>query len=299
MAKNSEKKRNAGSTNGRADGRNENSNGRQQQQQNQQQREQQQEGYHFFARLTTLPLISDTLNTLHANAITHQALKTANSIIFPVANQLNSHFKTQLLQVDAVATRSLDQMERRFPIVKRPTRDIFEKAKNAVGMEGWVAGAEGLVEKWIPLPQDEQENNNRRRQQQQQQRQQQGSQENKQGGIIYRALSLPIVATHRVYVSVTHRGKKLAQDVSQEAQQRYRHWLPEGWQKRVDPVVASVDQEWRREGVTYTQRASNIVRVTSEQTAPMMREATDYLRGQMSRWINANGHAPNRPVGVN
>ncbi|KAK3814606.1 MAG: hypothetical protein J3R72DRAFT_376268 [Linnemannia gamsii] len=89
----------------------------------------------FLTRVRTIPLIADSVSTLHSyakdNKYGRYALDTAGSAVVivnqytePYQTRLQPHLQPHISKVDQFATKSLDLIENTFPIVTKPTAEI-------------------------------------------------------------------------------------------------------------------------------------------------------------------------------
>lgn len=90
----------------------------------------------FIARVSSIPLIQDSVSTLHSyakdNKYSRYALDTAGSAVETV-NKYTEPYQTRLQphisKVDQIANKSLDILENTFPIVTKPTSEIVTQVK--------------------------------------------------------------------------------------------------------------------------------------------------------------------------
>ncbi|KAG0300753.1 hypothetical protein BGZ98_008925 [Dissophora globulifera] len=84
----------------------------------------------FIARVSSLPLIQDSVSTLHSiakdNKYSRYALDTAGSAPY------QTRFQPQISKVDQIASKSLDLLENTFPIVTKPTSEIVTQVKKPI-----------------------------------------------------------------------------------------------------------------------------------------------------------------------
>ncbi|KAF9921032.1 hypothetical protein FBU30_008973 [Linnemannia zychae] len=94
----------------------------------------------FLSRVKSIPLIHDSVSTLHSyakdNKYGRYALNTAGSAVEtvtkyaePVQTRLQPHLQPHISKVDQLATKSLDLFENTFPIVTKPTAEIVTQVK--------------------------------------------------------------------------------------------------------------------------------------------------------------------------
>ncbi|KAF8930736.1 hypothetical protein BGZ47_000408 [Haplosporangium gracile] len=90
----------------------------------------------FIARVSSLPLIHDSVSTLHSyakdNKYSRYALDTAGSAVETVSKYTepySTRLQPAISKVDQIATKSLDVFETTFPIVTKPTAEIVTKVK--------------------------------------------------------------------------------------------------------------------------------------------------------------------------
>ncbi|KAG0266915.1 hypothetical protein BG011_000054 [Mortierella polycephala] len=90
----------------------------------------------FIARVSSLPLVHDSVSTLHSYAKDYKysryALDTAGSAVDTVSKYTESYqsrFQPHISKVDQMATKSLDLFETTFPIVTKPTAEIVTQVK--------------------------------------------------------------------------------------------------------------------------------------------------------------------------
>ncbi|KAF9181571.1 hypothetical protein BGZ50_005448 [Haplosporangium sp. Z 11] len=97
----------------------------------------------FFSRVTSIPLIHDSVATLHSyakeNKFSRFALDTAGSAVDTVSkytegyqSRLQPHLQPHIAKVDQLASKSLDILENKFPIVTKPTAEIVTQVKKPI-----------------------------------------------------------------------------------------------------------------------------------------------------------------------
>ncbi|GJJ70162.1 hypothetical protein EMPS_02511 [Entomortierella parvispora] len=94
----------------------------------------------FISRVSSIPVIHDGFSTLHSyakdNKYSRYALDTAGSAVETVnkytegyQSRLQPHLQPHISKVDQLATKSLDILQNRFPIVSKPTAEIVTQVK--------------------------------------------------------------------------------------------------------------------------------------------------------------------------
>ncbi|KAF9125317.1 hypothetical protein BGW39_007508 [Mortierella sp. 14UC] len=97
----------------------------------------------FLTRVSSIPLIADSVSTLHSyakdNKYGRYALDTAGSAVVtvnkytePYQTRLQPHLQPHISKVDQLATKSLDLFENTFPIVTKPTAEIVTQVKKPI-----------------------------------------------------------------------------------------------------------------------------------------------------------------------
>ncbi|KAG0364987.1 hypothetical protein BC939DRAFT_462461 [Gamsiella multidivaricata] len=97
----------------------------------------------FISRVSSIPLIHDSVTTLHSyakdNKYGRYALDTAGSAVETVnkytegyQSRLQPHLQPHIAKVDQLATKSLDLIEGTFPIVTKPTSEIVTQVKKPI-----------------------------------------------------------------------------------------------------------------------------------------------------------------------
>ncbi|KAF9210185.1 hypothetical protein BGZ49_000006 [Haplosporangium sp. Z 27] len=93
----------------------------------------------FIARVSSIPLIHDSVSTLHSiakdNKYSRYALDTAGSAVDTVSKYTEGYQKTVqpiTSKVDQIANKSLDILETTFPIVTKPTSEIVTQVKKPI-----------------------------------------------------------------------------------------------------------------------------------------------------------------------
>ncbi|KAF9187201.1 hypothetical protein BGZ50_002058 [Haplosporangium sp. Z 11] len=93
----------------------------------------------FIARVSSLPLVHDSVSTLHSyakdNKYSRYALDTAGSAVVTVSKYTESYqnrLQPHISKVDQMATKSLDLLETTFPIVTKPTAEIVTQVKKPI-----------------------------------------------------------------------------------------------------------------------------------------------------------------------
>ncbi|KAG0236780.1 hypothetical protein B0O80DRAFT_503902 [Mortierella sp. GBAus27b] len=93
----------------------------------------------FIARVSSIPLIHDSVSTLHSyakdNKYSRYALESAGSAVETV-NKYTEPYQTRLQphisKVDQIANKSLDLLETTFPIVTKPTSEVVAQVKKPI-----------------------------------------------------------------------------------------------------------------------------------------------------------------------
>ncbi|KAK9729546.1 hypothetical protein K7432_000227 [Basidiobolus ranarum] len=96
---------------------------------------------HIVSRIYEIPVIQDGVNAVKSyvndsnSRYVHFVADTANSafttavkVIKPVQN----YFQRQIQQVDALGCQSLDYLEGKFPLIKKPTNEVVETCRSTV-----------------------------------------------------------------------------------------------------------------------------------------------------------------------
>ncbi|KAF9096017.1 hypothetical protein BGX23_012177 [Mortierella sp. AD031] len=93
----------------------------------------------FIARVGALPLIHDSVSTLHSyakdNKYSRYALDTAGSAVETVSKYTEPYqtrLQPTISKVDQIANKSLDLFENTFPIVTKPTAEIVDTVKKPI-----------------------------------------------------------------------------------------------------------------------------------------------------------------------
>ncbi|KAF9572669.1 hypothetical protein EC968_009569 [Mortierella alpina] len=93
----------------------------------------------FIARVSSLPLVHDSVSTLHSyakdNKYSRYALDTAGSAVETVSKYTEPYqtrLQPHISKVDQIATKSLDLFETTFPIVTKPTSEIVTQVKKPI-----------------------------------------------------------------------------------------------------------------------------------------------------------------------
>ncbi|GJJ71289.1 hypothetical protein EMPS_03639 [Entomortierella parvispora] len=93
----------------------------------------------FIARVSSLPLIHDSVSTLHSiakdNKYSSYALDTVGSAVGTVSKYTEGYqtrLQPHISKVDQIATKSLDLFETTFPIVTKPTAEIVTQVKKPI-----------------------------------------------------------------------------------------------------------------------------------------------------------------------
>ncbi|KAF8951176.1 hypothetical protein BGZ46_004127 [Entomortierella lignicola] len=98
-----------------------------------------QTGFSFISRVTSIPLVKDSVSTLHSyandNKYSRYALDKAGSTLESVnkyTEGYQSRLQPHIAKVDQLATKSLDILEVNFPIVTKPTSEIVNQVTKPV-----------------------------------------------------------------------------------------------------------------------------------------------------------------------
>jgi len=95
----------------------------------------------FITRVSSIPLIHDSVSTLHSYAKDNKygrlaldkagsAVETVNKYTEGYQKSLQPHLQPHIAKVDQLASKSLDIIEGKFPIVTKPTAEIVTQVKN-------------------------------------------------------------------------------------------------------------------------------------------------------------------------
>ncbi|KAG0234325.1 hypothetical protein BGW42_006717 [Actinomortierella wolfii] len=93
----------------------------------------------FFAKVAAIPLVQDSVTYAKESKYGKYAIDTASSAALtvskytePVQKTLQPHLQPHLTKVDELATKSLEYVEHKFPIVTQPTTEIVTQVKKPI-----------------------------------------------------------------------------------------------------------------------------------------------------------------------
>ncbi|KAK9685483.1 hypothetical protein K7432_015484 [Basidiobolus ranarum] len=96
---------------------------------------------HMATRIYEIPVVQDSVNAVksyieHSSSrYIHLVADTANtaySTVTKVIEPVQSHFQRQIQQVDDIGCRSLDYLESKFPLIKKPTNEVIETCRSTI-----------------------------------------------------------------------------------------------------------------------------------------------------------------------
>ncbi|ORX94441.1 hypothetical protein K493DRAFT_315494 [Basidiobolus meristosporus CBS 931.73] len=96
---------------------------------------------HMATRIYEIPVVQDSVNAVrsyieHSNSrYVHLVADTANSAFSTVTKAIKpvqTHFQRQIQQVDDIGCKSLDYLEGKFPIIKKPTNEVIETCRSTL-----------------------------------------------------------------------------------------------------------------------------------------------------------------------
>ncbi|KAK9729547.1 hypothetical protein K7432_000228 [Basidiobolus ranarum] len=109
------------------------------------------------SRICGIPLVQDSINAVKSfvegseSRYVHLVADTAGSAMHTVAGLIQpvqTRFHSQIEQADQLGCRSLDYIENKVPIIKRPTNELVQTCRTTVEpyIEGVTSSAQNLVQ---------------------------------------------------------------------------------------------------------------------------------------------------------
>ncbi|KZZ98597.1 perilipin MPL1-like protein [Moelleriella libera RCEF 2490] len=103
----------------------------------------------FLQHLLTYPVISDSIHTVKSNELAQRSLKLGDSAyqtfaapVLPWLAKPYGYFSPYVARADSLGDKTLDRIDERFPVVKKPTSDLYDETRNLIllpynkGIEG-------------------------------------------------------------------------------------------------------------------------------------------------------------------
>lgn len=102
-----------------------------------------------FQHLLNYPLISDSVNTVKNNGYAQRSIKLGDSAyqtfaapVLPYFSKPYGYVSPYVQRADSFGDKTLDRIDERFPIIKKPTSDLYNDTKEIIffpynkGIEG-------------------------------------------------------------------------------------------------------------------------------------------------------------------
>lgn len=103
----------------------------------------------FLQHLLGYPLISDSIHTVKSNEYAQRSLKLGDSAyqtfaapVLPWLAKPYEYVSPYVARADSIGDKTLDRIDERFPIVKKPTSDLYNDTRSLIllpfnkGIEG-------------------------------------------------------------------------------------------------------------------------------------------------------------------
>lgn len=257
----------------------------------------------FVKRVTSIPVVADALeavqSTMKGNAYSaavYEKAEGAAIYLYEQSKPLQEKLAGPIGQVDAVANKGLDFVQAKAPYVfEAKTEDILSKARQPADQayaygktykDAASARLGPITEQFqIQLTKSQQTLN--------------GLQEKLQSAVS----NLPLDSK-----SVQDQLKSLSEQVIAEIEKvsnfvvEKRKELPQQAQQAVGPLIEKLHQsfndiksELTKADLPISQRASNVLKYSSEQASPIVHEAIEVIRKVMGKVENKKENDENRP----
>lgn len=103
----------------------------------------------FLQHLLAYPIISDSIHTVKANEYAQRSIKLGDSAyqtfavpVLPWLAKPYEYVSPYVRRVDSIGDKTLDRIDERFPVVKKPTADLYNETRELIllpynkGIEG-------------------------------------------------------------------------------------------------------------------------------------------------------------------
>ncbi|KAG5927886.1 hypothetical protein E4U42_001593 [Claviceps africana] len=103
----------------------------------------------FLQHLLNYPVISDSIHTVKSNGLAQRSLQLGDSAyhavassVFPWLAKPYGYVSPYVARADSIGDKTLNRIDERFPIVKKPTSDLYESTRSLIllplnkGIEG-------------------------------------------------------------------------------------------------------------------------------------------------------------------
>ncbi|ORY06572.1 hypothetical protein K493DRAFT_310515 [Basidiobolus meristosporus CBS 931.73] len=99
------------------------------------------EELHIVSRIYEIPIVQDGVNAVKSyvdqsnSRAVHLVADTANTAFttaVQVVKPIQNYFQSQIQQLDNLGCQSLDFLESKFPLIKKPTNEVIETVRSTV-----------------------------------------------------------------------------------------------------------------------------------------------------------------------
>ncbi|KAG5960023.1 hypothetical protein E4U13_005974 [Claviceps humidiphila] len=103
----------------------------------------------FLKHLLNYPVISDSIDTVKSNELAQRSIKlgdsayqTIASSVLPWLSKPYGYVSPYVARADSLGDKTLDRIDERFPIMKKPTSDLYKDTRSLIllpfnkGLEG-------------------------------------------------------------------------------------------------------------------------------------------------------------------
>ncbi|KAG5937380.1 hypothetical protein E4U59_004396 [Claviceps monticola] len=103
----------------------------------------------FLQHLLNYPVISDSIDTVKSNELAQRSIKLGDSVYKTVASSVlpwlakpYGYVSPYVARADSLGDKTLDRIDERFPIMKKPTSDLYKDTRSLIllpfnkGLEG-------------------------------------------------------------------------------------------------------------------------------------------------------------------
>ncbi|KAF4976698.1 hypothetical protein FZEAL_6678 [Fusarium zealandicum] len=103
----------------------------------------------FFQHLLNYPFISDGVHTFKSNELGQRSIKLSDAAyqtfaapVMPWFQKPYQYVSPYVQKVDSIGDKTLDRLDERFPVVKKPTEELYNDTKGLIllpiqkGLEG-------------------------------------------------------------------------------------------------------------------------------------------------------------------
>jgi len=95
----------------------------------------------FLQHILSYPIVDDSINVVKANPYAQRSFQIGDSVyqtfaapVLPLLKKPYGFVSPLVEKADALGDKALDRVDERFPVVKKPTSDIFNETRDLVSI---------------------------------------------------------------------------------------------------------------------------------------------------------------------